>query len=290
MPRTPSASRLRVFLNGRLVPYRRAVVPVEDRGFIFGDGIYEVIRCYRGRPFRFDDHLRRLERYARALGLPLPYTRAQLKRAVHRTLRANALGRAEASMYIQVTRGAAPRAHAFPSHARPTVLMIARPVLRRPREALRARGAAAITLPDTRSGLADMKTLNLLPNVLAKQRAVARGAYEAIFVHDGLVTEGASTNVFIVRRGQVLTPPAKGEILAGVTRAVALRLARALRLPVRERRLTLRQVRNADEIFITASITEILPIVRLDGKRVGTGQPGPITQRLWSSFQSLTRR
>ena len=284
-----SASRPhRVYLNGRLVPYARALVSVEDRGFLFGDGIYEVIRCYRGVPFRLNDHLTRLAHDAARLRIPFRQSRRVLTDAVRATLAANRLDQLEASVYIQLTRGSSPRTHAFPNPAHPTLVIITRPFRGLPAE-LRTRGARARSAPDVRSGYVALKSLNLLPNILAKQEAHDQGVYETIFVRDDIVTEGASTNVFAMIKNRLRTHPANDHILAGVTRQVVLELARRLRIPMAERAFTLRELLRADEVFLTASLSEIMPITHIDRKRIGPGRPGPITLRLWEAFQRVTR-
>lgn len=273
-----------VYLSGRFLPYGQAAVPVEDRGFLFGDGIYEVFRVYRGRPFRFRDHLERLTRSAREIRLELP--ELDWAAITDELLERNGLKGGDATVYLQVTRGAAvPRTHWFPPPGTPaTVLMLARPARPVDPELVES-GVAAITHPDERWGRCDIKSVNLLPNVLAKQRAVEAGAYEALFVRDGVVLEGASSNLFAVLDGRLVTYPLGPRILAGVTRGVVLELARELGLPVVEGPIRVSDLDRATELFITSTTAEILPVVRVDGHPIGDGRPGPVTRALYTAFR-----
>jgi D-alanine transaminase len=271
------------FVNGRFMPLGEATVSLEDRGYQFGDGIYEVLRSYRGTLFQLEAHLARLERSAKAIELKSPYAAAEWMAHVAEGIR---LGKyAESKVYLQVTRGVAPRDHLFPAAAMPTAVMTVREM--RPLDsALRARGVAAVTLPDLRWGRCDIKTINLLPNVLARQRAKAAGAFEAILIRGDELTEGAVSNVMVVIGGVLATPPEGPHILPGVTRSVVLDLARKSGVPVEERRLTLRELQNAEEMFLTGTTVEILPVVQLDGAKVGTGTPGPLTLLLNDRFKA----
>lgn len=275
-----------VYLNGQFLPYEQAAIPVEDRGFLFGDGIYEVYRVYRGRPFKFKEHMDRLARSAAEIRLSLPEVDWA---AVHDELmRQNGLEGGDAIVYLQVTRGAvAPRTHWFPpAGTPPTVLAIARPAKPVPEE-LREQGATAITHPDERWGRCDIKSVNLLPNVLAKQRAVEAGAYEAILVRDGVAIEGSSSNVFAVVDGALVTYPKGPRILGGITREVVLDLARSLGLRVVEGPILVSDLGRATELFVTSTTAEVLPIVRVDGQPIGDGRPGPITRSLYEAFQRI---
>jgi len=273
------------FVNGRFMPLEEATVSVEDRGFQFGDGVYEVIRTYRGLPFQLDAHLARLERSAKAIELSLPWNIQQW--ATHARDGIKRSGYAESKVYLQLTRGTAPRDHVFPAAARPTAVMTVREM--RPVEpALQASGVAVMTMDDWRWGRCDIKSVNLLPNILARQKAKQAGAFEAVFIRDGQVTEGAVSNVMIVKAGRVLTAPEGEQILSGVTRTIVLELARKEGLPVEERSITRDEFLHADEIFLTGTTVEILPVVRVDGKAIGpggSGKPGPVTQKLRAAFQ-----
>jgi D-alanine transaminase len=270
------------FVNGQFMPLEQAAVPVEDRGYQFGDGVYEVVRTYGGAPYQLEAHLARLERSAQAIGLPLPHPLRQWAAWITEGIRRG--GYADSKVYIQVTRGTAPRDHPFPAGSAPTAVMTVRE-MRPLSAALRETGVAAVTMEDVRWGRCDIKSINLLPNVLARQRAKEAGAFEAIFVRDGLVTEAAVSNVLAVRAGVLITAPEGGRILAGVTRAVVLALARKEGLPVEERFLTLQELRGADEVLLTGTTVEVLPVVRLDGNPVGTGKPGELTSLLFARFQ-----
>ena len=272
------------FVNGRFMPLAEATISVEDRGYQFGDGIYEVIRTYHGIPFRLEAHVARLERSAKALELALPMSASEWSRDVREGVRL--AGYPECKIYIQLTRGVAPRDHLFPADTSPTMVMTVRPLPEPERNAFDA-GVGVITVEDLRWGRCDIKTVNLLPNVMARQQARAAGASEAIFVQGGEVTEGAVSNVMIVRSGTVITPPAGRRILSGVTRGVVLDLARKEGIPVEEQTLGVDEFRAADEVFLTGTTLEILPVVRVDKTLIGTGRPGELTKLLGARFRSL---
>lgn len=274
------------FINGRFLPWHEATVPIEDRGFQFGDGVYEVIRTYQGRPFELDAHLNRLDRSARELSLVQPYTRAQWTDWIQRGIRD--AGFAEAKVYLQLTRGVAPRDHAFPSNIAPTVVMTIRELAPFPAKT-RETGVTAKTCEDLRWGRCDIKSLNLLANVLAREAAKQAGVFEAILVKDGLVTEGSVSNVMVVQGGAVVTAPEGPRILSGVTRTVLLELARAAGIPVREQFVTVESLYTADEVFLTGTTVEVLAVVQVDGRTIGTGQPGPVSRALASRWAALTR-
>lgn len=276
-----------VFLNGRFVPYAQALTHVEDRSNVFADGIYEVVRYYDGRPFEMDAHLERLKQSAEEIRLPLPMSLDEIAAVAGKLVQENALR--EASLYIQVSRGVAPRSHTFPAEAQPTIYMIARPPQVVDAET-RAAGVACITVEDRRWKMCHVKSVMLLPNTLAKQEAREAGAFEAILVRDGIVTEGSSSNVFAVSGKRLLTHPAGPYILSGITRRVVLELAERLRIPVCEEPFTLNELKEADEIFITATNIEVVPVVELDGKSVGKGVPGPVTTDLYEAFVQRKER
>ncbi|MGZ8458398.1 MAG: aminotransferase class IV [Gemmatirosa sp.] len=269
-----------VYLNGAFVPKAEARLPVDDRGFLFGDGIYEVTRAVDGRLFEVERHLQRLQEGAAALALPLSAeTVAELPGLWARLLAANALTAGEATVYLQVTRGAAPRTHQFPpAGTPPTIFASASPLL--PPDAVRARGAAIVTYPDVRWARCDIKSVNLLPNVLAKQAASEAGAFEAVFVREGVVTEGAQTTAFAIIDGVLRTHPRSNRILPSVTRAVVLELAAGLGIPVREEAFTDNALRSAEELFVASTTADVMPVTRVDGQPAGGGVPGPITRAL----------
>ena len=273
------------FINGAFVPLADAKVSIEDRGFQFGDGIYEVIRTYHGRPFSLDAHLARLDRSAMALNLTQPYSRADWTHHILEGIKRAAYP--EAKIYLQITRGVAPRDHAYSDDATPTVVMTVREFHPLDRS-IQATGVDAMTTEDIRWGRCDIKSVNLLANVLARQQVKQTQVFEAILVNAGLVTEGAVSNVMVVQGGTVVTAPEGPRILSGVTRAVVLDLAMSERMPVQERFVSQADLYAADEVFLTGTTVEVLAVVRIDGKVIGDGRPGPITQRLAASF--FTRR
>lgn len=275
---------LTVYLNGQFLPLEQATLPAEERAFLLADGIYEVIRVYGGRPFELERHMRRLARSAREIRLPEPDL-AELERVSHELITRNNLS--EASIYIQVTRGAySPRTHAFPAGPiTPTVLVIARTVSSN--TALQESGARAITVPDQRWARCDIKSVSLLPNVLAKQAAAEAGAYEAIFVKDGYAIEGSSSNFMGVLDGEVRTYPQCNYILGGVTRDVVLELARSLGYPVREEGISVADLARCTELWVTSTISEVMPIVEIDGRKVGDGRPGPVARALYQAYTEL---
>jgi len=272
------------FVNGMFMPIAEAKVSIEDRGFQFGDGVYEVIRTYGGHPFALDAHLARFERSAVSLDLPLPYSRAEWDGYVREGIKRAAFS--EAKVYIQLTRGVAPRDHAYPDSVPPTVVMTVRE-LHPLAMSVQAAGVVAMTIEDIRWGRCDIKSVNLLANVLARQQVRKANAFEAILVKEGLVTEGAVSNVMVVRGGTILTAPEGPRILSGVTRALVLDLARKAGLPIQERFVSQAELYDADEVFLTGTTVEVLSVVRVDGKVINGGRPGPVTCRLAAGFMSL---
>lgn len=277
-----------VYLNGEYVPAEEATVSVEDRGFLFADGIYEVVRLYRGRVFELEAHLQRWARSVEGARLPLRNTLTELPAILQRLTQENDLQDTE--IYVQYTRGTAhPRTHAFPAEAQPTLLAMPM-ALHLPSPEAYTQGMRTIALPDLRWLRCDIKSTMLLPNVMAKQQAHEQGAFEAILVREGVVKEGASTNILAVFDGQLATHPLDHSILGGITRQVVLRLAEGLGIPVREKPFTLEQVYGAQELFLSSTTSEVLPLTRIDGRPVGTGRPGPVTLRLYEAFQKLTAK
>lgn len=272
-----------LYLNGKFLPLGEGRVSVEDRGFQFADGAYEVIRVYRGKPFRLREHLRRLELSLAGLEIPLPEPAGRIEEVCRRVVG----GLREATIYLQVTRGAAPRAHAFPAGLRPTFVAYAREAAPVPA----GKTLRLLSLPDDRWGRCHLKTIALLPNILGKEKALRAGCDEGLFVReDGTVTEGTSSNAFLVRGGRVLTHPATNRILNGITRETVLELARGEGLDVEERPFTLQEARAGDEIFMTGTTTEVTGAAWLDGKPIGAGAPGPVTSRLRSAFGARVER
>ncbi len=273
------------FINGRFLPLADATVSVEDRGFQFGDGIYEVIRTYGGRPFKLESHLARLERSAQAIGLRQPYTRERWAQYILEGLRLAAFP--EAKIYLQVTRGAAPRDHAYAQELEPTVVMTVRD-LRPPNPTVQAAGVQAMTMEDIRWGRCDIKSVNLLANVLARQQATRAGVFEAILIREGRVTEGSVSNVMVVHNGILVTAPEGAHILSGVTRGIVLDLARQEGISVQERYCSRQELMEAAEVFLTGTTVEVLGVVRIDGQPIGSGAPGPVTRSLAKRFHEQT--
>lgn len=273
------------FVNGRFVPLADATVSVEDRGFQFGDGIYEVIRTYGGRPFELEAHLARLDRSAQALGLRQPYSRQQWTQFIREAIQRAAFP--EAKIYVQITRGVAPRDHAYSDDLVPTVVMTVRE-FRPLNPTVRAAGVEAMTIEDIRWGRCDIKSVNLLANVLARQQAKHAQVFETILVKGGEVTEGAVSNVMVVREGTLITAPEGPLILSGVTRAVVLRIAQQEGVHIREQYCSQAELYGASEVFLTGTTVEVLGVVRIDGKPISDGKPGPVTQRLATRFLERT--
>lgn len=264
-----------VYLNGELVEHEQAKISVEDRGFNFADGIYEVVRIVGGRGFRIESHLDRLTASARAIEIDIPLTREEVRDAMLETARANDIE--EGTIYLQLTRGIAPRKHAFPEGVRPTLVMLARP-FDGPPERQQREGVSVATAPDLRWGYCEVKTIGLLPNVIAHQHARAEGAFDAVLIRDGVVTEGCLSSVFCVRRGVVYTHPIDN-ILPGVTRKFAIEALRREGVEVEEAAVTLEEFRQAEEVFLTGTTTEVMPVVKVDGEMVGSGKPGARTRQ-----------
>lgn len=275
---------LTVYLNGQFIPYEQATVSVEDRAFLLADGIYEVARVYGGRPFALDAHLKRLTRSARELRLPDPDL-AELEQVSYELLKINQLSCA--TIYMQISRGAYnPRTHGFPTGpVRPTVLVLARPYAGSPNN--HTDGVSAITVPDQRWARCDIKSVSLLPNALAKQAAAEAGAYEAIFVRDGYAIEGSSSNFMAVLDGEIRTYPKCNYILGGITREVVLDLAHKLEYRVREEGIPITALDRCTEMWVTSTTSEVMPIVKIDGRQVGDGRPGPIARALQAEFTKL---
>jgi D-alanine transaminase len=271
-----------VYLNGEFIPVEEARVSVDDRGFLFADGVYEVIRVYAGRTYELDQHMDRLRNGLHALRIDFRDI-ASVERAARRLLNENDVT-GPGAIYVQITRGAAPRKHAFPAQdTTPTVYVTAKPYSPHPARFWED-GVDAITAPDTRWARCDIKSISLLPNVLANEAAHAADTFEAILVRDGVVTEGSHSNVWGVRDGRVITYPACNYILAGMTRARVFELAAGMGLDAVEEVIHLDELYDLDEVFLTGTTTEIMPVVRVDGREIVDGEPGPITRRLIAAF------
>lgn len=268
------------YLNGTFLPLEQAHIPALDRGFIFGDGVYEVIPVYSGRLFRLDAHLRRLDNSLAAIRLSNPMTHEQWTTMLQQLVEKNQQG--DQSIYLQVTRGAAKRKHNFPDKVTQTVFAMSEPLIDMPPST----GVSAITLDDIRWQLCHVKSIALLGSVLLRQQAVEQGAAESILLREGYVTEGAASNVFVIKDGVALTPPEGPFILTGITRDLIIESMQAANLSCQEAHITETALRNADEIWLTSSTREILPVIELDGQPVGEGKPGPVWQQAWDLFQA----
>lgn len=277
---------MKVYLNGEFLEKKQAGVSVDDRGFLLADGVYEVTAVYGGEPFRLDRHLARLADGLKAVGIVEDVWRLE---AVHgRLLEANGLASVPtAKVYVQVTRGSAPRSHAFPSPAPPPTVFAAADAMDLPGDDRWEAGFTAITVPDRRWSRVDIKSIALLPNVLAQQAAAESGVDEAIQIRDGVALEGAHANLFVVREGVVITHPKTNHILPGITREAVIECARGQGLPVEERPILSEALAGSDEVFLTGTTVEVRPIVRVDGTAIGDGVPGPVTRRLFDAYRRL---
>jgi D-alanine transaminase len=279
------------YVNGRYVPHQAAAVHVEDRGYQFADGVYEVCEIWHG--FIVDEtlHLDRLERSLRELSIAMPMARSALKVVIREVIRRNRV--ANGLVYLQVTRGVAPRDHSFPPKDTPPALVVtAKSISPEKGECSAAEGVGVITLPDNRWERVDIKSVSLLPNVIAKEKAKTAGAREAWFVdREGFVTEGSSTTAWIVTTdGVLVTRPNGTGILPGITRITATEVARRAGLKVEERKFTVAEAKAAREAFITAASTIVMPVVRIDGEAVANGHPGSIATTLRAAFHDVAEK
>ncbi|OEH92754.1 D-amino-acid transaminase [Bacillus solimangrovi] len=270
------------FYNGKFIDIDQLVVPIDERGHNFGDGVYEVVRVYNGEAFGLTEHLVRLIDSAEAIRIKLPYTLEGFQELILEGIEKSGLK--DSVVYLQVTRGVAKRQHLFPEAAAAVAMTI--------REAkdvsinLREGGASVIVKEDERWLNCYIKSLNLLPNILVKQEAADTGAIEAVLHRDGVMTEGSSSNLFIIKEGMLYTTPLSRHILAGITRANVLSLAKKLNIPIKEEQIRLEQFKQADEIFITSTTLEVMPIVTVDGEQIADGKPGKYTMQLQNAYQA----
>ena len=276
-----------IYLNGEFMPLEQARVPVLDRGFIFGDGVYEVIPVYSRHPFRLAEHLRRLQASLDGIRLSNPHDDAEWTRLVRRLIELNEPE--DQSLYLHVTRGVAKRDHAFPSGVAPTVFMMSNALVTPPRDQVE-KGVGAITATDNRWLRCDIKAIALLPNVLLRQLAVDADCVETVLLRDGSMTEGAASNIFVVKDGILLAPPKNHLMLPGITYDVVLELAQADGIKHKIRPVAESELRGADEAWLTSSTKEVLAIVRLDGKALGKGVPGPLFRRMYALYQEYKER
>ncbi len=280
-----------IYLNGKFMPLEEAYVPVLDRGFIFGDGVYEVIPVYSNRPFRLAEHLNRLQSSLDGIRLSNPHIDAEWTKLISELIACNE-GQ-DQYLYLHITRGTAKRDHAFPQPpVTPTVFMMSSPLLH-PSPDLLISGVSAVTATDNRWLHCDIKAISLLPNVLLRQQAVDAGCAEAILIRQGkddsdsFMTEGSASNIFVVKNGELLAPPKDNLMLPGITYDVILELAAANGIPFRVRRVAKAEIFSADELLLTSSTREVLPITTVDGKPVGNGKPGMIFSRLYTHYQNF---
>ncbi len=270
-----------VYLNGEFLPAGEARISVLDRGFIFGDGIYEVIPVYGGRLFRLPHHLERLDHSLEGIRLANPMSHPRWQEVLEELIRRN--GGGDQSLYLQITRGVAERDHGFPPDTEPTVFAMSKPL-----EAVSpglSSGISAMTVEDIRWRWCNIKAIALLPNILLRQQAIDQGAAEAIMLRDGFVTEGTASNIFIVKEGVVSTPPKSNLLLPGITRDLVVELCQRNGVPCVEAPVSEQQLREAAELWITSSTKEILPVIRLDDGVIGDGRPGPLWRRLIGLYQ-----
>jgi len=276
------------YLNGHYLPPEEIKISPDDRGFLFGDGVYEVIRAYRGKFFQAEEHLARLRRSMHELALA-EIDIEEILQVAEELLKRNGLEKSDATVYIQVTRGAAPRKHAFPDPGTKPTIYLTASAFNAPSKKSET-GVKIILVPDTRWARCDIKAIALTPNVLANQRAVECDAEEAVFVRDGFITEGSHSNFAAVFGGEIVTHPRTNQILAGITRQVTLQLARELGIPVNEFPILEKDLRQANEAMLLSTSNEVMPVVQIDDLHVRDGKPGPITLKLQRAFRALTQR
>lgn len=272
-----------VYLNGAMTPLSEARIPVLDRGFIFGDGVYEVIPIYGRKMFRAEQHMARLFRSLALIEIENPHTREQWMHLIHQVV--NAYPTDDQMVYLQVTRGVAKRAHAFPSELTPTVFIMTGP-LPQPSPEVRAKGVACVSLEDKRWLRCEIKSISLLGNVLAAQFAAENNAAEAIQFRDGFLSEASASNVWIVKNGTLMGPPKDNLILEGIRYGLIEELCAAEGIPMEVRRISRDEVFAADEVILSSATKEVLPVVSIDGKTVGNGKPGAIYQKLYDAYQA----
>jgi D-alanine transaminase len=276
-----------VFLNGRFLPDSEATISVFDRGFVFGDGVYELVPVYSKHPFRLDNHLRRLQASLDGIRLDNPYGMDGWRKLILQMIELHDFP--DQSVYIQVTRGVAPRDHPFPKGVPPTVFMFVQPLVTATPELKRA-GVCAVTAVDNRWSRCNIKAISLLANILLRQQAVDAECAETVMLRDGWLTEGTASNIFAVKHGVLRAPPPSNLMLTGVTYDVVLELAAANGIPVELRPISEAEVRGADELWMTSSTKEILAIVKLDGVAVGAGVPGALAQRMDGLYQTFKQQ
>ncbi|MBE0438688.1 MAG: D-amino-acid transaminase [Gammaproteobacteria bacterium] len=275
-----------VYLNGHFLPADQAQVSVFDRGFLLGDGVYEVIPVYDGHCFELEAHLNRLQYSLDGVRMKNPMTPHQWQTMIAELVARN--GGGDQSLYLQVTRGVAPRDHIFPIGVEPTAFAMSNPLQAVP-EKYKQNGIKAITLADIRWANCNIKAITLLPNSLLKQQAQEAGAQEALLIRDGYLTEGAASNAYVVLDGTIYTSPKDEKVLPGITREVVIKLALENGIPLLEQAVTEQQLRQADEIWMSSSTKEVLPITELDHDAVGDGKPGPVWKQIDRLYQQYKK-
>jgi D-alanine transaminase len=276
-----------VFLNGEFLPAEQAKVSVFDRGFLLGDGVYEVIPVYAGKCFQLTGHLIRLQASLDGVRMKNPLSMKEWQTMIEQLVERNSGG--DQSIYLQVTRGVAPRDHTFPEGIHPTAFAMSNPLQALP-EKYKTEGIAAITLPDIRWQNCNIKAITLLPNSLLKQQAQDAGAQEALLIRDGYLTEGAASNAYVVIDGTIYTAPKDEKVLPGITREVLLELAASNGCPVIEQAVSEVQLKQAQEVWVSSSTKEVLPITTLDGEAVGDGVPGPVWKQIDTLYQQYKQQ
>ena len=273
-----------VFLNGQFMPMEEAKVPVLDRGFIFGDGIYELVPAYSRAPFRLEGHLARMERSLSEVKIANPYTRAEWAGIIAQMIEKQPFD--DQAVYWQVTRGVAKRDHSFPKGVAPTVFMMSNPLVNPSKDVIE-NGAKAVSAQDFRWHRCDLKTISLIGNCMLRQLSFEEGAIETLLLRDGKLTEASASNAYIVKNGVIATPPKDNLILPGITLDVVFDIVERGKLPMEVREITEAELRGADEVWVTSSSKEVVAIVDLDAKPVGNGRPGPVFRKAWQLYQEF---
>ena len=271
-----------VYLNGEYLPINEAKISVLDRGFIFGDGVYEVIPAYGGKSLRFEHHMQRLQNSLDAVRITNPLSNTQWQEILDKLI--TETGSQDQYLYLHITRGVASRDHRFPDETKPTVFVMSS-ILQPVDPELLEKGISAVTLDDIRWQHCNIKAIALLPNILLRQQAVDQDAMEAILIRDGDMTEGAASNIFIVSDGVIKTPAKGKKLLPGITRDLVVELAKTHNMPVEEVSITEKEFLAADEIWLTSSTKEILPVTRINEQQVGNGKPGAVWQDMYQKYQ-----
>lgn len=275
------------YLNGEFLPLSEAKVSVLDRGFIFGDGVYEVIPVYGRRAFRLSHHLQRLQNSLDAIRIDNPLSNEGWQQIIDALIEQN--DGDDQSIYLHITRGVAKRDHRFPADTPATVFVMSNPLLA-PEQATVERGIKAVTLPDIRWLNCHIKAISLLPNILFRQAAIDSGGDEAILLRDGKATEGAASNLFIVKDTVIITPPKSHKLLPGITRDLIVELAQQHQLDCEEREIDEQELFAADEIWISSSTKEVMPVLELNQQPVGNGQPGPVWRQIYRLYQQMKQQ